>query len=262
MITLIVSIFLASLTGSLHCAGMCGAFLAFAVGLDGSRSVRARAALQSAYHVGRLATYTALGVVAGGLGAAFNTGGELLGVQRVAVVCAGSLMVGFGVITVLRLNGVKLPAAPVPQAARRLAERTLRSSLSLPPLLRAASTGLATTLLPCGWLYAFVITAAGTGRPGLGALTMAVFWLGTLPALVAVGAGVQSIAARLPAIGRRVPLITATIIVAVGLLTVFGRGAGELPVPIAGPRPTLDALVQRVRTIDQTGPTCHDDAAR
>jgi sulfite exporter TauE/SafE len=33
------------------------------------------------------------------------------------------------------------------------------------PEVRAAILGLGSALLPCGWLYAFVVTAAGTGRP-------------------------------------------------------------------------------------------------
>ena len=42
MIALIAAVFTASLLGSLHCAGMCGAFVAFAVGLDGPARPRWR----------------------------------------------------------------------------------------------------------------------------------------------------------------------------------------------------------------------------
>lgn len=65
----------------------------------------------------------------------------------------------------------------------------LRRLMDRPPVVRAAATGLFTTLLPCGWLYAFVVTAAGTGSgtPLHGAALMAVFWLGTLPMMLTVG---------------------------------------------------------------------------
>ena len=51
----------------------------------------------------------------------------------------------------------------------------------------AGLIGLGSTLLPCGYLYAFVFTAAATGHPGKAALAMAAFWLGTLPALLGLG---------------------------------------------------------------------------
>ena len=67
-------------------------------------------------------------------------------------------------------------------------------SLRLTPLPRALSTGLLTAFLPCGWLYLFALKAAETGSPLRGALFMIAFWLGSVPALVLVGAGVQTLA--------------------------------------------------------------------
>ena len=61
MTALVVAVFLASALGSLHCVGMCGAFLAIAF-TDVPSAGRWR--LSVAYHGGRLVTYTALGVAA------------------------------------------------------------------------------------------------------------------------------------------------------------------------------------------------------
>ena len=56
MIALIGAVLVASLLGSLHCAGMCGAFVAFAViGSPGHQP--SRVALNTAYNLGRLITY-------------------------------------------------------------------------------------------------------------------------------------------------------------------------------------------------------------
>ncbi|MBE7450024.1 MAG: sulfite exporter TauE/SafE family protein [Kofleriaceae bacterium] len=41
---------------------------------------------------------------------------------------------------------------------------------------RAALLGLLSAALPCGWLWAFVVVAAGTGSPVGGALVMTAFW--------------------------------------------------------------------------------------
>lgn len=260
MIALVVAVFTASIMGSLHCAGMCGAFVAFAVGIDGTSGGPSRARLQAAYHTGRLLVYTTLGAVAGSLGRAFDLAGEAVGVQRAAVALAGAAMVVFGTLAILRLNGVRLPSAPVPGFLRSAATTSLRFAVERPPLLRAALTGLFTTLLPCGWLYAFVITAGGSGDAARGALVMAVFWVGTLPALIALGGGVQALAARLGSFGRRVPVITAAMIVCVGLFNVFDRGRS---VGLAGAEVIAgDASIQRIHSLNSQEMPCCDERAR
>ncbi len=219
MIALISAVFIASVLGSMHCAGMCGAFVAFAVAGDGQARA-SRAALNAAYNGGRLVTYVILGAVAGSLGAAMDLGGSMVGVQRVAAIAAGILMIGFGGVAILRASGVKVPRLPLPLGLQHIVAGGHRVAFDLPPMTRALVVGLLTTLLPCGWLYAFAITAAGTASPALGALTMAVFWLGTLPMLISVGLGVQALSGALRA---RLPLVTSLLIVVVGVWTVLGR---------------------------------------
>ena len=47
--------------------------------------------------------------------------------------------------------------------------------------------GLALGFLPCGFLYAAIAAAAASAQPGMGAVSMAAFGLGTAPVLMAVG---------------------------------------------------------------------------
>jgi sulfite exporter TauE/SafE len=89
--------------------------------------------------------------------------------------------------------------------------------------VRAGLTGLFTTLLPCGWLYVFVAAAGGTGSVRAAMATMAVFWLGTLPALVAVGVGAQRVLAPFR---RRLPALSATVVLIMGLLSMSGHLGG------------------------------------
>ncbi len=222
VVVLIGAVFLASLLGSLHCAGMCGAFLLFAVGADRGPSRAEQARLHLAYHGGRLVTYSILGAVAGSLGAALDLGGSMVGLQRAAAVVAGALMIVFGIVTILRLRGVRARLDLVPARFRRGVEAAQRRALAMPPFSRALLIGLMTTLLPCGWLYAFAITAAGTGHPALGALTMAVFWLGTLPVLISLGVGAQALTGPLR---RHLPVLTSLALVGVGLYMVVARVA-------------------------------------
>jgi sulfite exporter TauE/SafE len=219
MIALVSAVFIASLLGSMHCAGMCGAFVAFAVTGDGERRT-SRNALNAAYNAGRLVTYTILGGIAGALGAAMDLGGSMIGAQRSAAIAAGGMMIGFGVVSLLRVRGVKIARRPLPASWSRIVAAGHRRAFDLPPMWRSLLVGILTVLLPCGWLYAFVITAAGTGSALLGVLTMAVFWLDTLPMTMTIGYGVQAISGPLRA---HLPLATSLLVVAVGLWTVIGR---------------------------------------
>jgi len=227
VIALVGSVLAASLLGSAHCAGMCGGFVCFYTA-DG----RARMLAHVAYHGGRLLSYVALGLGAGAIGAGVTRAGALVGVSRGATIVAGALMVLWGGARLLEAFGVKWPArlgqvaagggGPIAHALRAVAGR--------PPVERAFVLGLATTLLPCGWLYAFVATAAGTGAPLPGALVMTVFWAGTLPALAAVGLAARGAFGPL---SRRLPALTAFAVLVLGALTLAGRL--DAPAVSAGP---------------------------
>jgi len=220
MTALLLTVFAASLVGSLHCIGMCGPFVAFYSGADGSAGAR-RLLSHGAYSGGRLVTYAIFGLAAGGVGAALDVAGSLAGVQRIAGIVAGTTMILWGVLTLLQLRGVRIFKHG---SGNGRVAGLLRRGFSLvsdkPPMIRAAVVGLLSGFLPCGWLWAFVVTAAGTGSPVTGALVMAAFWAGTLPALLAVGFGVQLVSASLR---RHVPAVTAVLLVALGLFAILGR---------------------------------------
>ncbi|MEI8195178.1 MAG: sulfite exporter TauE/SafE family protein [Phycisphaerae bacterium] len=236
MHTLTLTIFLASLLGSHHCAGMCGAFVALAVQSGNDRLTTPRWQLQAAYHAGRLLTYLALGAAAGALGHALNLAGSLVGLQRVAALGAGALMVAFGLLTLARVLGWRLAKLPLPKFLEKAVIAGQLAAARLLPLPRALVIGLLTTLLPCGWLWVFVATAAGQAAPGNGAMVMAVFWLGTLPILVGLGMSLGRLNHLLAA---RLPLITALVIVAVGLYTLTMRMA--VPAAALGAVPSATA---------------------
>lgn len=219
MAALFVSVFLASLLGSLHCAGMCGGFLAIAVNPVGGPSAP-RMAVQAAYHGGRLLTYLLLGTAAGAIGAMADLGATLAGLQPIATAIAGGIMVAFGGSILLRLAGIHVPRLPLPPALNRIVMKGSGFAMNQPPILRAWLIGLMTTLLPCGWLYAFAAVAGGTANAMLGGLVMAAFWAGTLPVMIALGAGIQK---GLGAVGRRLPVVTSVAVIVVGLYTLVGR---------------------------------------
>jgi hypothetical protein len=213
MLALALSAFVASLLGSPHCAGMCGPFVPLAVPLRarGSRSRAGRSLL--AYHGGRLAAYLAMGVVAGSFGALLERGGALLGVQQAAALIAGATMIAVGVVGIARRLGVRLPLPASSSTLARVLHGATAAAGRLSPVRRAATVGLVTSFMPCGWSYAFAVAAAGTGSAGLGAIVMVALWLGTLPALTAVGFVAERIS---PSVRARLPVVVSAMLIAMG----------------------------------------------
>ena len=219
MLTLLTTVFVASLIGSLHCVGMCGGFVAFYSGADGSGGAR-RLFSHGAYSAGRLVAYATLGLGAGAVGAALDIAGSMAGFQRIAAVVAGIVMVTWGVLALLHIGGLKLFRHGSGSTIAKWLGRGVSLVGGRPPIIRATAVGLLSGLLPCGWLWAFIITAAGTGSAAAGVAVMAAFWAGTVPVLLALGVGAQIMAVPLR---RHIPAVTALILVALGLYAIIGR---------------------------------------
>jgi sulfite exporter TauE/SafE len=194
---------------------MCGPFVAFYSGADASGGAR-RLLSHAAYSGGRLLAYASLGVGAGSLGAALDLAGSLAGLQHVAAGIAGTVMVLWGLLALLQLRGVRIFHHT---NGSRLAGFLRRGFLLVgekPPVVRATAVGLLSGLLPCGWLWAFLVT----GGAAAGALVMVAFWAGTVPSLVAVGLGAQLVSAPLR---RHVPAATAALLVVLGIFAILSR---------------------------------------
>jgi sulfite exporter TauE/SafE len=142
--------------------------------------------------------------------------GPLAAIQHGAAIAAGIVIVGWGLRTIAIARGWLTTSGSAPVLFRRgLVQLRTHRAVS-----RAWLIGVLTGLLPCGWLWVFVVSAAGTGSPWTGAAVMAVFWLGTVPAMTGVLAfGGPALAwAR-----RKLPVITAGVMIALGLLTLATR---------------------------------------
>jgi sulfite exporter TauE/SafE len=224
MTALALTVLGASLMGSLHCAGMCGGFVAFYAGAGDGRAGLSHAA----YNLGRLAAYAVLGAMAGALGLALDLAAAPIGIQRAAAMLAGLLITLWGTRTLLEVAGVRMTSLRPPAALAGAVARGVAVVARQPAMTRALVVGLLTGLLPCGWLYAFVVTAAGTGDPLRGAGLMAVFWAGTLPVMAGLGVAVQAMAGR---IRRWVPAACAVAMIVVGLLAIAGRARIFEPAP-------------------------------
>jgi uncharacterized protein len=205
------AVLIASLVGSLHCIAMCGPLAALHHG--GSAAQRWRGVML--HQLGRMIGYSVLGALAGAAGKVVDLAGAALAVQRAAMVAAiAALAIWSGALALAALRRFRGSAvAPVasvtPAATASLFGRGLVQLRTRRPARRALGLGLLNALLPCGWLWAFVTLAASTASPLTGAVTMIVFWLGTLPALLGVAAVAAPLLVRLR---PRWPLVTAGLV--------------------------------------------------
>lgn len=199
----LAGVLLASLLGSVHCGAMCSAFACLANGGGGRGAF---------YHGGRLAAYLLLGTAAGLIGVGLDRAGLIASVQRTAALVTSVALIGWGLVQLRQALRARRTVSASPWAGTLA--RLLHRTSAWDPRARATAIGLTTGLLPCGWLWAFVATAMGTGSPARGALVMLVFWAGTVPMLAAVAAGAR----RWGPVARvRWPLASASLVVALGL---------------------------------------------
>jgi len=169
--------FAAGVTGSLHCALMCGPLACAPLPRAGGAG---RSAAIGGWHLGRLAAY---GVVGTALG--FAGQGLAAGLARyVQPVLPWLMVVGF-VASAFEF-GRRLPAAG---ALGGLARRLARWGEGASPFGRAAALGAATPFLPCGLLWGISLVAVGAGTAWGGALVMVAFGLGSTPGLATVQLG-------------------------------------------------------------------------
>ena len=200
----------AGFAGSFHCAAMCGPFVAF-YSFKGTKGWRHHAF----YQVGRLTSYLALGTLAGTLGRGVLTLGTTLRFQKGVMIAMGSAMILSGLSHWFswRFKGRN--------PFRRLVHGLwgwLGPFRGEP--LGAGLIGLFSTLLPCGYLYSFVLVAVASANPVKGLAIMAAFWLGTAPMLLGLGFFLRFVSRpALVGMERLTPLF----LILIGVLALAGK---------------------------------------
>ena len=186
----------AAIAGTPHCMGMCGA-LAVAGGGKGKDAVL--------YHLGRVVTYSTLGAIAGGFGAAIP------GPPWLATGISALLLIGFAASLV---GWLPEPRVVLPGLAKAGAWLTRQRN----PFARFAF-GIVNGLLPCGLLYATLALPVSTGSATQGAAMMAVFGVLTAAPLSAASWGLRRVLH-----GPKVRYVLAALVLVGGLYSLAGRG--------------------------------------
>lgn len=216
------AIFLVGLLGGSHCVGMCGGI----VGALSMQAPQGRLALtaQLAYNLGRIASYTAAGLLAGALG---QIAGELVPLQRALYLFASLMLVAMGIyllgltqsLTWLENRGQVIWRRIQPFTARFLPVRGAAQALPL---------GMLWGWLPCGLVYSALATALASGSAVKGASLMLAFGLGTLPNLLL--AGLLLVRFRRFAQARATRVVSGLLVLGYGIYGLLnlwrGQGAG------------------------------------
>jgi uncharacterized protein len=198
------------LSGSAHCALMCGPLV-----LALHRGAAPPGTL-AAHHLGRLAVYAVAGLAAGTAGAI----AEGTGVGRLLAVATGVLLVVTACRTARAGTGAGLGAA-MGRGLARLTALTARVGRGW-PYARGFALGALNGLLPCGMVYTAVAASLALGGTSRAALFMLGFGLGTVPMLTAALAAIPRLSSRLSA---RRSLVARLVVVALGLLLI-AQGVG------------------------------------
>ena len=182
----LVLLFSAAMLGSVHCVAMCGPYVAMCTAhfVPRSATPAARCGLRVLFNLGRIATYSLIGLVVGAFGQIAQAAASRFGVTGIVAIAAGGAALVFGLSMV---GWFRDPARVVTMAG--LGGWLVAGRMHLnqaPPAAAPLLLGALQGWLPCALVYAAASRAAIAGTPIMGALTMLVFGLGTLPAVFAM----------------------------------------------------------------------------
>jgi len=182
-----LSAFVIGLLGSGHCIGMCGGITtmltsAIAPQQNSSRQFK----LVGAYHIGRIFSYSLIGAIVGfSSSIAAKSMGVPLGFLRI-VAAVFLILVGLYVgqclmwLTKVDSFGKFLWLSLSPLSKRFIPINNPKQAIAL---------GAVWGWLPCGLVYSTLTWSLASGNAMSGALIMASFGLGTLPALLSISLG-------------------------------------------------------------------------
>lgn len=178
--------FVGGLAGGVHCAGMCGGIVRMMCAGSAQMSGAPALGYLAAFNAGRVASYVCAGSLAGALGQAGLLTRAAPVLQPLMFALASLMLVTLG----LYLAGAMPLMTRIEGAGAWLwrgIQPWTRRVLPVTSLPRALGLGVLWGWLPCGMVYAVLLTALALGSWWQGAALMFAFGLGTLPNLLGIG---------------------------------------------------------------------------
>jgi hypothetical protein len=175
---LIIAAISLGLLGSFHCIGMCGP-IALALPVHHYSPLKKYLGILL-YNIGRITTYTFLGVLFGLLGQSFFIGGF----QQIVSISIGVLLLVSVILTYTKW--INLPRFGFIYSFINNVKQQLGSLFNKKGLHFLFFIGLLNGLLPCGLVYLGIAGATASGHYLKGAEFMFYFGIGTIPVMYAV----------------------------------------------------------------------------
>lgn len=220
---LLYTAFILGLVGSFHCVGMCGP-IAFALPVS-KRSPAQLIKSRVLYNLGRVITYTFLGVIVGVLG----RGVVLSGAQQWLSIIVGVAILLFFVLPKSMTNRLDV-LRPVQKIVFHIKQK-LGHLFKQKNAKAYVLIGLLNGFLPCGLVYLAMAGAIATGDIWLAMGYMALFGLGTFPVMLTVALAGNFIKPQFKTrMYKLVPVFTVTLAV---LLIIRGLNLG---IPYLSPK--------------------------
>ena len=216
--------------------GMCGPI---AIALPGREGAVTNFIHKSLYNLGRVVTYSFLGLITGFIGQGFSMAGWQQGIS----IALGVLMIALMLISGFQNLNIPL-VGPISSITSGI-KRTFSHFLKKRGFLSIFFIGMVNGLLPCGLVYIALAASIAGGSVESGVLYMFVFGLGTFPIML-----LASLAGNIigPTIRRKIYRLVPVFIVTLGLLFIL-RGM-NLGIPYISPQLEGDRMGDPIENCD------------
>ncbi len=183
----LITALLLGLMGASHCLVMCGGIAAAASSTSPAKS---KTSFLLLFNIGRIISYSSAGLIVSYIGLWLADSHQIA--QQVLRSISGILLILMG-FYIARWWMVLTRLEAAGQFLWRYIQPYTRKLIPIQTRLQALTLGLLWGWLPCGLIYSTLAWVAANAQPGMGALTMFCFGLGTLPGILAIGIFSQQI---------------------------------------------------------------------
>lgn len=200
--------FMMGLAGGAHCVAMCGPL---------ATACSEKKPHHYIYQLGRLLSYTLMGIIAGFLGQSFQNFFDNPMVKSIPSIILCVLFIVWG-INIYRNKRMRIP---LPRRVEFFLNKIMGKIYRQPSAFyRSFSIGFFSVLLPCSLLYGVLISLTIFHNPLIGGIGMAFFALGTIPLLTLSPFLIKKI---LQPLKNLYPKLTSLSLISLGLITILYR---------------------------------------
>ncbi len=211
------------LFGNVHCLAMCGPL---ALSINPSRNSGWHALV---HHMGRIATYALLGLIAGSIGYTVSWAGF----QQVVSLTLGCLLALHGFMLLIGKGGLLQHAHLILPSS--FVQRSMKAMWGSEKLTARFGMGMLNGLLPCGLVYLALAASATSTSIWDGVAFMTLFGLATLPVFAFLEFFKQKFKPKVSVI---LPRMVPYLFLVFGVLLIL-RGA-DLGIPYLSPVVTVE----------------------